>query len=245
MATKAKTKSKALKKPAGRVPAVAKSLRLKRKAVKTASSNLSRNGSKTAKKARISRSKVQARRISTVGPAPSARPAPPERVRSKHLDSAIQAYEAGIKLMHTDEFEKAIRHFEDLIATHPEEPEIQERAKVLLQACETKIQNRGKKQLRSADDYYNLGITELNRRELNSALEHLQHALKLLPKGDYILFALATASALDGNRALALHYLKESIGLRGENRFLAARDSDFESLHDDPEFRQLVTPSEK
>jgi tetratricopeptide (TPR) repeat protein len=145
--------------------------------------------------------------------------------------------------MHADEFQKATRHFQLLLAEHPEEPEIQERAKVLLQACETKISNKGKQLLRSADDYYNVGITELNRRELSAAIDHLQHALKLMPKGDHIHYALATANALQGNRAQALHYLKESIGFRGENRFFAARDSDFESLQDDSEFRQLITLS--
>ena len=66
-----------------------------------------------------------------------------------------------------------------------------------------------------------------------------------MPKGDHILYALATASALQGNREQALGYLKQSIQYRGENRFLAARDSDFESLQEDPDFRLLIAPSEK
>jgi tetratricopeptide (TPR) repeat protein len=147
--------------------------------------------------------------------------------------------------MHEEEFEKAIRCFQELIAEYPEEPEIQERAKVHVHACEKKIQEKGRTVLRSADDHYNVGIADLNRRELDSAINHLQHALKLMPKGDYIHYALATANALQGNREQALDYLKQSIHHRGENRFLAARDSDFELLQDDPEFKQLVMPSEK
>jgi tetratricopeptide (TPR) repeat protein len=147
--------------------------------------------------------------------------------------------------MHGEEFEKAIRSFQTLITEFPEEPEIQERAKVLLLACEKKIQERGRTVLRSADDHYNVGIAELNRRQLDSAAEHLQQALKLMPKGDHILYALATASALQGNREQALGFLKQSIHHRGENRFLAARDSDFESLLEDPEFKQLVASPEK
>jgi tetratricopeptide (TPR) repeat protein len=99
--------------------------------------------------------------------------------------------------------------------------------------------------LRSADDHYNVGIADLNRREIGAAIEHLQHALKLMPKGDHILYALATASALKGERDQALGFLKQSIHHRGENRFLAARDSDFETLQEDPEFKQLIAPSEK
>jgi len=147
--------------------------------------------------------------------------------------------------MHAEEFEKAIRCFGDLINEYPEETEIHERAKVLISACEKKIQEKGRTVLRSADDYYNLGIAELNRRDLQVAIDHLQHALKLMPKADHILYALATANALHGRRDEALAHLKQSIHYRGENRFLAARDSDWESLQEDPEFRQLVTLSEK
>ena len=147
--------------------------------------------------------------------------------------------------MHNEEFEKAIRCFGDLIAEHAEEQEIQERAKVLLHACEKKIQEKDRTVLRSVDDYYNVAIAELNRRELDAAIQHLQHALKLMPNGDHILYAVATANALQGNRDQALQFLKQSISYRGENRFLALRDTDFESLQDDPEFKQLVTSSEK
>jgi tetratricopeptide (TPR) repeat protein len=162
-------------------------------------------------------------------------------VRSKHFDSAIQAYEAGIKLMHAEEFDKAIRCFENLIGEYVDEPEIQGRAKVLVHACAKRKQERGRTVLRSAEDYYNVGIGELNRRDLGPAIEHLQHALKLMPKADHILYALATANALKGDREQALEYLKQAIHYRGENRFLAARDDDWTSLQEDPDFRQLVT----
>jgi tetratricopeptide (TPR) repeat protein len=147
--------------------------------------------------------------------------------------------------MHAEQFEKAIRCFEDLIAEHADEPEIQDRAKVLIHASEKKIQEKARTVLRSADDHYNVGIADLNRRALDSAIEHLQHALKLSPKADHILYALSTANALQGNRDQALQYLKQSIHYRPENRFLAARDGDFESLQDDADFKQLVTPAEK
>jgi tetratricopeptide (TPR) repeat protein len=187
--------------------------------------------------------KVESRR--TVSAATPSRSAAPERVRSKHFSSAIQAYEAAIKLMHAEQFEKAIGCFEALIAEHPEEQEIQERAKVLLHACEKKIQEKARTVLRSADDHYNVGIADLNRREIGSAIDHLQQALKLMPKADHILYALATANALQGNRDQALQFLKQSIHHRPENRFLAARDTDFESLQEDADFKQLVAPAEK
>ena len=249
MATKAKAKSKSMKKPVRRASAAVKSVRLKPKTAKRAAVAGSRNGSKPVSKTSAMRSskatKVESKRTSTAVATASARAATQERVRSKHFDSAIQAYEAGIKLIHSEEFEKAIRCFEDLIAEYVDEPEIQGRAKVLVHACEKRIQERGRAVLRSAEDYYNVGIGELNRRALDTAIDHLQHALKLAPKSDHILYAIATANALKGDRDQALEYLKQSIHHRGENRFLAARDEDWESLQEDAVFRQLVTPAEK
>ena len=147
--------------------------------------------------------------------------------------------------MHAEQFEKAIKGFQTLITNHPEEPEIHERAKVLIHACEKKVHEKARTVLRSADDHYNVGVADLNRRELDSAIQHLQQALRLAPKADHILYALATANALQGNRDQALSYLKQSIHSRLENRFQAARDTDFETLQGDADFKQLITPSEK
>ena len=243
---KAKVKSKSTKKSASRPSPVSKSMHLKAKLAKAASRNGSRNDSKPTAKTSARSATKPAKAESRRAPAVSASRIPVvEPPRSKHFGGAIQVYESAIKLMHAEQFEKAIRQFGNVIAGHPEEPEIQERAKVLLHACEKKIQEKARTVLRSADDHYNVGIGDLNRRELGSAIEHLQHALKLTPKADHIFYALATANALQGNRDQALHHLKQSIYYRPENRFLAARDADFESLQEDADFKQLVTPPER
>ncbi len=246
MATKAKPKVKVTKKAVKRASASGKSIRLKAKAGKLSSRNGARSsGKSTAGRGSKRPQKVESRRTSVAPTAPSAPSTTPPRVRSKHFANAIHAYEAAIKLMHAEAFEKAIRAFEDLIEEHPEEPEIQERAKVLIHACEKKIQEKGRTVLRSADDHYNVGIADLNRREIASAIQHLEHALKLTPKADHVLYALAAANALQGSREEALGFLKQAIHHRAENRFLAARDGDFDSLHEDADFRELVTPAEK
>ena len=233
MATKAKPKNKSLKKAASRHSSGAKSIGLKAK-----------RAAKTVSKSRLKvRPKLEQKR--TVVARPESTSTSPQRVRSKQFTSAVHAYEAGIKLMHAETFDKAIKCFETLIAEHPEEPEIQERAKVLIHACEKKIHDKGKAVLRSAEDHYNVGIADLNNRQIGSAIEHLQHALKLGPKADHVLYALAAASALQGNRDQALDYLRQSIQFRPENRFMASRDTDFENLSDDADFKQLVTSTEK
>jgi tetratricopeptide (TPR) repeat protein len=235
-----------MKKAAKRASAGGKSIRLKAKAGKFASRNGSRSPAKSSSGRNSKQAaKVEARRTSVASAVSGASSTSPPRIRSKHFANAVQAYEAGIKAMHAEEFEKAIRCFEHLVAEHPEEPEIQERAKVLIHASEKKLQEKARTVFRSSDDHYNVGVADLNRREITSAIQHLEHALKLTPKADHVLYALAAANAIQGNRDHALSHLKQAIHFRAENRFLAARDADFELLHEDPDFKQLVTPPEK
>ena len=246
MAMKAKVKPKAAKKAAKRSAAARKSIGLKAKAERFASRNGSRSPAKSPK-GRVPKrtARLESDRTSVASAIAGTRSTAPPRPRSKHFANAVHAYEAAIKLMHAEDFGRAIRSFEDLIAEHSEEPEIQERAKVLIHACEKKLHENERTVLRSADDHYNVGIAELNRREMASAIQHLQHALKLNPKADHVLYALAAANAVQGDRDNALHHLKQAIHFRPENRFLAARDSDFESLREDPDFKQLVTATAK
>jgi tetratricopeptide (TPR) repeat protein len=271
MASKPKSKAKAAKKSASPV----KSTRLKAKPAKLAakrtapasrstSQSTSRPGTKAAKPAKGLKTNNQSKALSprskgSSKPAPTSSKvesrrtpvaarftaAPPAKVRSRHYASALQAYEAGIKLMHAEEYQKAIKCFEELVNEYSEEPEIQERAKVLIHASEKRLHEKARTVVRSAEEHYNIAIAELNRRSLESAIQHLQQGLKLAPKADHILYALAAANALQGNRDQALTFLKESIHHRPENRFFAARDDDFNNLNEDSDFKQLVTPSEK
>src|SRR5438445_7582639 len=174
-----------MKKAAKRPRVARKSINLKAKARKLVSRNGARSQAKSASGRNSKRTKkVESRRTSVASGVSAARSTSPPRVRSKHFANAVQAYEAGIKLMHAEAFQKAIRCFEGLITEHPEEPEIQERAKVLIHASEKQLQEKARTVLRSADDHYNVGIADLNRRELASAIQHLDHALKLSPKAD-------------------------------------------------------------
>lgn len=180
-------------------------------------------------------------------PGASAKPAPKTNIRvpSKQFAGAVAALEAGIKLMYSEDYGKAVKAFNKVIADFPEETDIQASAKARIQACEKKIQERTRTVFRSADDHYNVAIAFLNGGDLDSAVTHLQSALKLAPRADHILYAMAAANALKGNRDQALTYLKQSIDHRAENRFQAAVDNDFAALSEEQAFKDLVTPSEK
>jgi tetratricopeptide (TPR) repeat protein len=238
---KAKSKSKVTKKAAARSVA-RKSIRLKGKTAAASANRARLTGRAPASGAPKRAATMESRR--TAMPS-AARSTSPPRIRSKQFTSAVQVYEAAIKLMHREEFEKAIQYFEDVISEHSDEPEIQERAKVLIHACEKKVHEKATTVFRSADDHYNVGIADLNRRDIPAAIQHLEHALKLTPKADHVLYALAAANAIQGNADHAISYLKQAVQFRPQNRFLAARDNDFETLQENPDFKHLVTSSEK
>ena len=161
--------------------------------------------------------------------------------RPSTFSAALKLYETGFKLMQAEKFDKAVTAFGNLIKEYPDETELIDRANVLIQACENRIREAKKApRLHGADEFYAVGITELNNHEIDAAREHLQHALKLAPKADHILYGLAAASALGGEREAALDFLKKAIHYRDENRFLAVNDDDFESLAEHADFIKLT-----
>ncbi len=182
----------------------------------------------------------------SVKKAASRAPARKAKARPAVFAAAVKVYEAGLKLMYSEKFDRAKAKFEEIISQYPTETELLDRANLLSQACEKRIREKRDKawNLRTADDYYEVGVTELNRHKFDSAREHLEHAMKLAPTADHVHYALAAASALEGERDAALESLRKAIQYRDENRFQAANDSDFESLSEDSEFIQLVTSDE-
>lgn len=222
----AKTPSKSVKtKKAAAVISARKPVRAKARSV---------TRSKTAIPAKV-QSKTQAKAVAP----------PPERVPSKQFSGAVAALEAGIKLMYAEDYGKAVKAFNKVIADFPEEPEIQASAKARVQACEKKLQERARAIFKTADDHYNVAVALMNSGDLANAVTHLQSGLKLSPKADHILYAMAAANALQGNRDQALHYLKQSIHHRAENRFQAVQDTDFAVLAEEQAFKDLVAPPDK
>jgi len=172
-----------------------------------------------------------------------SRPAPPPPpVRPS---GAVIALEAAIRLMYAEDYDKAVKTFKKVLVDFPDEPEIQASVRARMQACEKKIQERARSIFKSADDHYNVAVAFLNGGDLASAVTHLQSALKLSPKADHVLYALAAAHALQGNKDSAISFLKQAIGSRPENRFQAGVDPDFASLSEDQSFKDLMMSPEK
>lgn len=134
-------------------------------------------------------------------------------------------------------FERARIIFEKLATGGP--PEVGSRASSYLLMCEQKLGGNAPSG-RSARDYYDLGVTQLNARALDQALESLTRADKATPNQEHVRYALAAVCALQGNADAALEHLVAAINLRPANRSMAAQDQDFRPLSGDSRFQKLI-----
>jgi serine/threonine protein kinase/Flp pilus assembly protein TadD len=76
--------------------------------------------------------------------------------------------------------------------------------------------------------------------ETEESVRHLQTAVALRPNDGNTLYNAACTYGVLGRKADALETLKKAVAAGYGNMNWAARDSDLDCLHDDPEFRSLV-----
>ena len=151
--------------------------------------------------------------------------------------AAIKNFEAGVRMFQKQNYDKAKEVFEKLVEGAT--VEVRNRAQVYLHLCEQKLA-QAEPSLRTPDEYYDLGVAQLNARQIEAARENLTKANKLLPNQEHIRYALAAAHALAGNLDAALEHLAMAIVLRPRNRYQAGKDEDFQSLASDPRFQRLI-----
>ena len=76
--------------------------------------------------------------------------------------------------------------------------------------------------------------------ETEESVRHLQTAVALRPNDGNTLYNAACTYGVLARKAEALETLKKAVAAGYGNLNWAARDSDLDCLHDDPEFRKLV-----
>ncbi len=76
--------------------------------------------------------------------------------------------------------------------------------------------------------------------EIEEGIRHLQTAVALRPNDGNTLYNAACTYGVLGRKVEALETLKKALNAGYGNLNWAARDSDFECLHNNPEFRKLV-----
>ncbi len=151
--------------------------------------------------------------------------------------AAIRSFDIAMRHFQRRNLEKANEVFSKLAQSRF--AEVADRARLHLRLCQQRMQRR-QPVPKTASGLYLLGLTELNSRNLEPAVEHLAKAARLEPRHEHIHYALAAAYALQGRASLAFEYLRLAIELRPENAFQARNDHDFKNLASDLRFQLLV-----
>ena len=203
---------------------------------------------KTSKGKRCARAKVKksasSKRKATKKKTPAKAPARKVRRKRVKVDPAValamKQYAEAVANFNRKAYRKAKDLFEKVQGGAS--PELAERAGVHSAMCDQRLDRESQTRLRSADEHYDFAVTQINTGNLDEARVHLEKAVKMEPGADYVFYALAAVAALSSQQDEALEYLESAIRLRSENRFQARNDEDFESLHGDLGFQQMVFP---
>lgn len=161
------------------------------------------------------------------------------QIQERRASLAIEQYEAAVRLMQEQKYERAKALFEK--AMLGPSPELAERARVHLNTCKQRLE-RHAAPIRTPEDHYNVAVALINSGRLDDAEQHLNRALKLTPRADHAYYALAAVQSLKGDIESALENLKTAIELEPRNRYLARNDRDFTALTEDPRFADLAYP---
>ena len=164
---------------------------------------------------------------------PAPQPIPPDQ---------LAAFEAALKLFHAGKFRAARERFRDTI--NGPDRGLAHNAEVHIRMCDRRLE-KPVLSLKTADEHYNYAITLINLRELGTARQHLQTALKQEPHADHVYYALALCCALNGDQQGAYENLKRAIDLEPLNRMRAKQDADFASISQQAPLDRLLFPEKK
>ena len=179
------------------------------------------------------------RRAVAAPPAPVVEPPPRLLRESKSMTAALAMLEKGIKFLYQKDLKRARAEFHSLIESHPGETEILARTRSYLQICD-KEETLRKKAVTSTSDFYSLGVMEHNRGNYEGAIGSFRKALEQHADAEHIVYSLAASLALKGEPSEAIQVLRRAIELNEDNRIYAKNDTDFNSLHTNRDFIDLV-----
>ncbi len=152
---------------------------------------------------------------------------------------AMEEYAHAVQSMQEGKYDKARQGFEKLTQGGP--PELLERSRVYLAACERYAKQAGL-EFGSNEEQYDYAISLLNTGFYEEAREQFEAILNRAPDTDYALYGLAILESMTGQTERCLEHLERSIEINPRNRIQARADSDFQDMADDPRFTELLYP---
>jgi tetratricopeptide (TPR) repeat protein len=111
--------------------------------------------------------------------------------------------------------------------------------RVHLAICDRRLHRTSFEQLNKEEHLF-AGTLALNAGELVTAIEHLHSVVAEDNTNDGALYMLAVAHALSNDTENALGYLQQAVKFNPDNRLLALKDEDLESLLKDEANRDVL-----
>jgi tetratricopeptide (TPR) repeat protein len=161
--------------------------------------------------------------------------------QARVLDARAQrdVFAQAVRSFNAGELKKARDLFEE--AKSGTDLSVAESAAMYARACEQRL-TRQHSEPRTPEEHYNFGVSMINQRKLDLAVEHLRAALATERPAGHVHYALALALGLRGEYGLAQEHLRKAVRLDPQNRMLARGDSDFQPLMQDASIREILFP---
>lgn len=158
--------------------------------------------------------------------------------RATYVD-AVAAYEKGLEALQRHDYNKALQLFEGVLTSFPEERELHERVRLYVNVCRRHATPKATAP-QSVQERLYASTLALNGGRYDEAIAHLRLVRDEDPDNDHALYMLAVAHAQRGEHAESIAHLERAIALNPENRAIARRDPDLDSLHDDEAFHAAL-----
>jgi tetratricopeptide (TPR) repeat protein len=155
-----------------------------------------------------------------------------------------KTFERAINQFHARKYKDAKELFEQ--AAQGPSREMAHTARLHIRMCEQRLMATATAPApRTVEDFYNLAVALINKRDLAGAEGQLKQALALMENGDHLHYALALVRGLQGDGDGASFHLKRAIDLQPRNRAAARNDPDFLEISNLPAVRDLIYPERK
>jgi tetratricopeptide (TPR) repeat protein len=144
------------------------------------------------------------------------------------IETQLQIFDRAMKHFRAQDFRGARELFQK--AAEGSLREVAHNARLHIIMCDRRLE-KPQMQLRSIEDFYNVGVERLNARDYEGARRNLQQALELTRRdgdsADHVYYALAACQMLSGDPRGAYENLKRAIEIEPRNRVAARQDPDF------------------
>lgn len=169
----------------------------------------------------------------------SSSSAPQSPARRSASAEAVAVYERGLEALQKHDYRRAIDLLESVLRQYPDEKELHERVRLYLNVCQRQAAQRDADP-QTIDERLYASTLAINGGRYDEAISHLRLVRDEDPDNDHAIYMLAVAHAQRGEHAEAIAHLERAILLNPENRALARRDPDLETLGDDEAFRSAI-----